>query len=366
MTVPFLDLAAGHAQLGADIDLAIQRVVRSSHFVLGEEVEQFEREFSAYTEAAHCIGLGNGLDALHLALRAMGVGPDDEVIVPAHTFIATWLAVSHCGATPVPVEPSEDSYNMDPQRIEAALTERTKVIMPVHLYGLPADLDTILPLARRHGLRVLEDAAQCHGARYKGRRIGAHGDAVAWSFYPTKNLGAMGDGGAVTCADPALAERIRLLRNYGSREKYVNDIRGFNSRLDPMQAAILRAKLKHLDSWNEQRRLLAQRYAQELADSGFILPAATTDADHVWHLYVIRSPQRSRLANWLASQEIATQIHYPIPPHLQSAYADLGLARGSFGIAERLADELISLPMWPQMEHAMQDRVIAALRKFPQ
>ena len=236
MNVPFLDLTSSHAELAADIDHAIRRVVQSSQFILGEEVETFEHEFAAYTGATHCIGVGNGLDALHLALRAMGVGPGDEVIVPSHTFIATWLAVSHCGATPVPVEPCEDGYNMDPQRIEAVLSARTKVILPVHLYGQPADLKSIVDLARRHGLMVLEDAAQCHGARYQGKRIGAYGDAVAWSFYPTKNLGALGDAGAVTCNDPGLAERLRSLHNYGSREKYVNEMRGYNSRLDPIQA----------------------------------------------------------------------------------------------------------------------------------
>lgn len=364
--IPFCELAAGHAELSASIGLAIQRVVNSSHFILGEEVDSFEHEFAAYTGAAHCIGVGNGLDALHLALLAMRVGPGDEVIVPSHTFIATWLAVSHCGATPVPVEPTETGYTLDPQRIEAALTPRTKVILPVHLYGTPANLDAIIGLARRHGLKVIEDAAQCHGARYKGRRIGAHGDAVAWSFYPTKNLGAMGDAGAITCNDAELAERLRRLRNYGSSEKYVNETRGYNSRLDPLQAAVLRVKLEHLDAWNTRRQTLAQRYEQGLRGLDFILPAAAHEADHVWHLYVIRSSARDRLADWLTRHGIQTQVHYPVPPHLQPAYADMSFRRGDFPIAEKMADEVISLPMWPHLDHKAQDNVISALQAFRQ
>ena len=282
--IPFLDLKAPHVELRAEIDAAIARVVDSGWYVLGPEVEAFEAEYAAWCEARHAVSVANGLDALHLALRALDVGPGDEVIVPSNTYIATWLAVSQCGARPVPVEPLDASYNLDPARIEAALTPRTKLILPVHLYGQPADLDPILQLARKHGLRVLEDGAQAHGARYKGRRLGSHGDAVAWSFYPGKNLGALGDGGAVTTNDAELAERIRVLRNYGSRVKYVNELRGFNSRLDPLQAAVLRVKLAHLDDWNARRKAIATQYLVGLADCGLVLPQVPAFADPVWHL----------------------------------------------------------------------------------
>lgn len=362
--IPFCELASGHAELATDIEQAIRRVVGASQFILGAEVESFENEFAAYTGAAHCIGTGCGLDALHLALRACGVGPGDEVIVPAHTFIATWLAVSHCGATPIPIEPVPGGYTLDPGRMEAAITQRTKAILPVHLYGTPANLDSILTIARRHGLKVIEDAAQCHGARYKGRRIGAHGDAVAWSFYPTKNLGAMGDAGAVTCNDAQLAVRLRRMRNYGSVDKYVHASRGYNSRLDALQAAVLRVKLRHLDAWNQLRQHLAQRYEEGLKDTAYLLPTAERDADHVWHLYVIRTSAQARLADWLAKQGIQTQIHYPVPPHLQAAYAELGFQRGDFPLTETISDEILSLPLWPHLHADAQDSVIAALRTF--
>lgn len=342
----------------------MRSVVSSSHFILGAEVDLFEREFAAFTNAAHCIGVGSGLDALCLALRALGVGPGDEVIVPSHTFIATWLAVSHCGATPVPVEPALSSYTIDPERIETAITSRTKAILPVHLYGTPAELDSILSLAKKHGLKVIEDAAQCHGAHYNGRRIGAHGDAVAWSFYPTKNLGAIGDAGAITCNDPDLAAKLRRMRNYGSDRKYVNESRGYNSRLDTLQAAVLSVKLKHLDEWNARRRDLARRYEEGLQDTTYILPGDDQNLDRVWHLYTIRSPFRDQLANWLETQGIHTQVHYPIPPHLQKAYADLGIRGGDLPIAERIANEVLSLPLWPHLDNERQDRVIAALRAF--
>jgi dTDP-4-amino-4,6-dideoxygalactose transaminase len=364
LDVPFVNLACADSELVGAVDNAIRRVVESARFILGEEVETFEREFAVYTGATHCIGVGSGLDALHLALRAMGIGPGDEVIVPSHTFIATWLAVSHCGAIPVPVEPSLPGFLIDPLRIEAALTERTKAILAVHLYGMPADMDAIIALAKRHGLKVLEDAAQCHGAYYGDRRIGAHGDAVAWSFYPTKNLGAMGDGGAVTCNDPELAERLRRLRNYGSCRKYVHEERGFNSRLDPIQAAVLGVKLRYLDGWNASRKRLADRYRQGLADTALVLPEVPAGNDHVWHLYVIRTTQRATLTEWLANRGVQTQTHYPIPPHLQAAYLDLGHQRGAFPVAESLADEVLSLPMWPHLDDAAQDHVIAAIRAF--
>ncbi|TMW71328.1 DegT/DnrJ/EryC1/StrS family aminotransferase [Thauera sp. UPWRP] len=348
--IPFLDLKSPYLELRAEIDDAVSRVLSSGWYIGGPEVDAFEAEFAEYCEADYAIGVANGLDALHLAMLAMGVGPGDEVIVPSNTYIATWLAVSQCGAIPVPVEPVEATYNIDPARIEAAITPRTKVILPVHLYGQPADLDAILAIARKHGLRVLEDAAQAHGARYKGRRIGAHGDAVAWSFYPGKNLGALGDGGAVTTNDPELADRIRVLRNYGSRVKYVNEVKGFNSRLDPMQAAVLRVKLQRLDEWNGRRAEIAARYLEGLAGSGLVLPHVPEWAEPAWHLFVVRHAQRDALAARLNEAGVGTLIHYPIPPHRQAAYAEAGFGADAFPLATRMADEVLSLPIGPQMD----------------
>ena len=359
--IPFLDLKAPHVELRAEIDTAIARVLDSGWYILGPEVEAFESEFADFCQAGHAIGVANGLDALHLALRAMDVGPGDEVIVPSNTYIATWLAVSQCGATPVPVEPDPATHNINPALIEAAITARTKVILPVHLYGQPADLDPILAIARRHGLRVLEDAAQAHGARYKGQRIGAHGDAVAWSFYPGKNLGALGDGGAVTTNDPALAERLRVLRNYGSRVKYVNEVQGWNSRLDPLQAAVLRVKLQHMDEWNARRSAIAQQYLDGLRDTGLVLPQVPEWAQPAWHLFVIGHPQRDALQQRLTAAGIGSLIHYPIPPHRQDAYRELGFAADAFPIANRLAGEVLSLPMGPQLAAESAARVIAAI-----
>lgn len=360
--IPFLDLKAPHVELREEINEAIERVVSSGWYIMGPELDAFEAEYAAYCEAAHCVGLANGLDALHLALLAMDVGPGDEVIVPSNTYIATWLAVSQCGATPVPVEPVEATYNLDPTLIEAAITARTKVILPVHLYGLPADMDSILAIARKHGLRVLEDGAQAHGARYKGRRIGAHGDVVAWSFYPGKNLGALGDGGAITTNDPEVADRIRVLRNYGSRVKYVNEVQGYNSRLDPIHAAVLRVKLKHLDGWNARRSAFARRYLDGLADSGLILPQVPKWAEPAWHLFVVRHPQRDALQQRLANVGVGSLIHYPIPPHMQDAYAAVNFADEAFPLATRMADEVLSLPIGPHQTTEQAEAVIAAVR----
>jgi dTDP-4-amino-4,6-dideoxygalactose transaminase len=362
MSVPFLDLGAAYREVQAEIESAILASLRSGWYIGGQDVEAFEQEFAAFTGAHHCVGVANGLDALRLALLAMGIGVGDEVIVPSNTFIATWLAVSQSGATPVPVEPVECTYNLDPARIEAAITSRTKAILPVHLYGQPADLDPILALARKHGLRVLEDAAQAHGARYKGKRIGGHGDVVAWSFYPGKNLGALGDAGAITTNDPELADRIRLLRNYGSSVKYVNEVKGWNSRLDPVQAVALRVKLRHLDEWNARRTAIAARYAAELAGNGLVLPKVPEWAEPVWHLYVVQHAERDGLQRVLKETGIGTQIHYPIPPHLQIAYRDAGYARGRFPIAESMANSLLSLPIGPQLDDASVTAVISALK----
>jgi dTDP-4-amino-4,6-dideoxygalactose transaminase len=308
------------------------------------------------------VGVANGLDALHLALVAMGIGAGDEVIVPTNTFVATWLAVSQSEAIPVPVEPVEFTYNLDPGKVEAAITPRTKAILPVHLYGQPVDLDPILALARKHGLRVLEDAAQAHGARYKGKRIGGHGDVVAWRFYPGKNLGALGDAGAITTNDPELADRVRVLRNYGSRVKYVNEVKGWNSRLDPVQAVVLRVKLRYLDEWNARRTAIAARYTAELAGTGLVLPTVPEWADPIWHQYVVQYAERDILQKDLKEAGIGTQIHYPIPPHLQMAYRDAGYSRGRFPIAESMANRLLSLPMGPQLDVASVTAVIEALK----
>ena len=347
MPIPFLNLHAAYVELKEEIDEAVARTLSSGCYILGEEVEAFENEFAAYSEADHCVGVGNGLDALRISLLAMGVGPGDEVIVPSNTFVATWLAVSQCGAIPVPVEPNPETHNIDTTRIEVAITDHTRAIVPVHLYGQPADLDPVLAVARRHGLRVIEDAAQAHGARYKGRRIGAHSDAVAWSFYPGKNLGAMGDGGAVTTNNPEIADKARLLRNYGSKVKYFNEVKGFNSRLDPIQAAILRVKLRRLDDWNRRRRSIARQYAEELARTKLVLPFVPDWAEPVWHLYVVRTKKREMCQASLDRAGIGTLIHYPIAPHMQAAYEDLGHSPGSFPIARQLADEVLSLPIGP-------------------
>jgi dTDP-4-amino-4,6-dideoxygalactose transaminase len=361
MSVTFLDLRAAYLELKDEIDSAVSRVLDSGWYVLGPEVETFESEFSGYCGVDHAVGVADGLDALHIALRAMGVKPGDEVIVPSHTYIATWLAVSQCGATPVPVEPDIRTYNIDPELIEQAITPRTKVILPVHLYGQPADMDSILAIARKHGLLVLEDAAQAHGARYKGRRIGGHGDAVAWSFYPGKNLGAMGDGGAITTNNAELAARMRVLRNYGSSTKYVNEVQGYNSRLDPIQAAVLSVKLKHLDSWNARRSAIAEQYLQRLGAGGVTVPHVPEWAEPVWHLFVVRHPQRTSFQAGLSAAGVNTLIHYPIPPFRQAAYAEAGWSAPAYPLASRLADEVLSLPIGPHMSAADVDSVVTSI-----
>lgn len=362
MNVPFLDLKAAYLECQTEIDAAVQRVLSSGYYIMGPEVDSFETEFADYCGASQCVGVANGLDALHLALRAMDVGPGDEVIVPSNTYIATWLAVSQCGAMPVPVEPDARTFNIDPARIEAAITPRTKVILPVHLYGQPADMDPILAIARKHDLRVLEDGAQAHGARYKDQRLGAHGDVVAWSFYPGKNLGAMGDGGAITTNDPEIADRIRVLRNYGSRVKYVNEMQGYNSRLDPLQAAILRVKLAHLDEWNARRSAIAVHYQQKLTNCGLVLPHVPEWATPAWHLFVVQSLECEEQQKRLTAAGVTTLIHYPIPPHLQQAYAGFGWKDGDFPIAEKMARQVLSLPIGPQLTSEEVAAVVHALK----
>ena len=365
MKVPFLDLKAPHEELRAELEAASRRVVESGWFIMGPECEAFEAEFAAYCGARHCVGVGNGLEALHLILRAMGIGEGDEVIVPSNTYIATWLAVSYAGATPVPVEPDPLTHNLDPARVEEAVTPRTRAVMPVHLYGQTADMDAINEVAARRGLRVVEDAAQAHGALYKGRRAGALADAAGFSFYPGKNLGALGDAGAVVTDDADLAERVRLLRNYGSRVKYEHEERGYNSRLDELQAALLRAKLPVLDEWNARRRRVAAAYLQQLEGvAGLVLPHVPEWAEPAWHLFVVRSRERARLQAHLSGAGVGTLIHYPKPPHMQPAYREAGHRAGDFPLAERLAGEVLSLPMGPHVPAEAVDYVVSQLSSF--
>ncbi len=360
--IPFLDVPAAYAELQDELDAAARGVMASGQFILGPEVTAFEQEFAAYCGTRHAIGVGSGLDALRLILLAYGIGPGDEVIVPSNTFIATWLAVSQAGATPVAVEPDPGTHNITAAAAEAAITPSTKAIMPVHLYGQPADMDAFVALGRDRGIPVVEDAAQAQGARYRGRRAGALADAAGFSFYPGKNLGALGDAGAVTTDDDALAERVGLLRNYGSTVKYHHDELGFNSRLDSLQAALLRVKLRHLDEWNERRRAVAARYAEQLAGvDGLTLPLVPEWAEPVWHLFVVRHPRRDELQARLAEAGVDTLIHYPIPPHLSGAYA-AGFEGVRLPVAERLAEEILSLPIGPHLPLEDADRVAGAVR----
>jgi len=365
MTVPFLDLKAAYQALDTELDAAVLRASRSGWYIGGPEVERFEQDFARYTQADYCVGVGTGLDALILSLRALDVGPGDEVIVPAHTFIATWLAVSAVGATPVAVDSHIGNYHINVSAIEEKLTPHTKVIMPVHLYGIPADIDAICTLAKKHGLFVVEDAAQAHGAKVRGKPIGSHGDVVAWSFYPGKNLGAIGDGGAITTNNKIIADRIRKLGNYGSEVKYYNEARGVNSRLDPIQAAVLTVKLKYLNAWNQHRQAIAIHYTQALSALQIYLPQSPDWAESVWHLYVISTDKpRKSLQDYLANQGIQTLIHYPVPPHLQKAYEDFNWGKGHFPMAEKYAEEVLSLPIGPQLSMADAEAVTAALQNF--
>jgi len=362
MLIDFLNLGRANARYEPAIREAIDRVLRSGYYILGEETAAFEREFAQYCGARHCIGVANGLDALHLILRGYGIGAGDEVIVPANTFIATWLAVSLVGARIVPVEPDDTSWNIDPKRIEEAITPRTRAIMPVHLYGAPADMDAIRDIAQVHRLRVIEDAAQAHGARYHGRRAGSLGDAAGFSFYPGKNLGALGDGGAITTDDDELAEGLRKLRNYGSSVKYRHEVEGVNSRLDEMQSAVLRVKLQHLDEDNARRAAVAARYREALAGTPVELIGVPGNVESVWHLFVVRTPKRNALRDYLASHGIGTQIHYPVPCHRQEAFA--GQAWPALPVTERLQSEILSLPMAPYLGADEVDYVAEQVRAF--
>ena len=342
--IQFLDMKAPYLELKDELDEAYFRFMNSGWYVLGPETEAFEKAFAEYCGTKFCVGVSNGLDALCLGLEAGGVKKGDDVIVPANTYIATWLAISQVGATPVPVEPAPGTFNIDPARIEEAITPRTTAIAAVHLFGVPADMAPIMEIAKKHNLFVLEDNAQSQGAIYRGKRTGALGHAGALSFYPGKNIGAFGEAGAVTTDDPGIADKVRMLRNYGSKVKYHNEVKGYNRRIDSMQAAFLAVKLKYLDEWNERRRKIAARYLEKLSGIPELeLPHAALEAS-VWHQFIVRCDQRDELQKFLADHEIQTMIHYPIPPHLSKAYADMNFKRGDFPLSERMADTVLSLP----------------------
>jgi dTDP-4-amino-4,6-dideoxygalactose transaminase len=364
--VPFLDVRAGHVELRAELQAAYARVMDSGHYVLGDELERFERDFASFCGCAHGIGVGNGLDALAISLRARGIGPGDEVIVPAHTFIATWLAVVGCGAQVVPVDVDPVRMLIDPDAVAAACTRRTAAIIAVHLYGYPVAPGPLERLARLHGIALIGDAAQAHGASLEGRPVGASCDAATFSFYPAKNLGAIGDGGAVTTDDDELARRVRRLRNYGSETKYAFAEQGVNSRLDPLQAAFLGVKLRALPAWNARRALIAERYLEELADLGEVtLPARPpAGSEHAWHVFCLRHPERDALRRHLTEQGIETRVHYPAPPYLSQAFASLALGPGRFPVAEAVCATAVSLPLGPHLERAAVTRVIDAVRSF--
>jgi dTDP-4-amino-4,6-dideoxygalactose transaminase len=364
MKVPFVNLQAQHQPLQAEINAAMSRVFANTSFVLGEEVHKFEEEFAQYCGTSYAVGVDSGLSALKLALEAFGVGAGDEVIVPANTFIATAAAVSFVGARPVFVDVKPDTYNIDPDKIEAAITFRTKAIIPVHLYGIPADMDEIMALANKYNLVVIEDACQAHGAYYRGKRIGSLGHAAAFSFYPTKNLGAAGDGGALVTHDEKIAARIGAMRNCGQKEKYVHVDTPYNHRLDTLQAAVLRIKLRHLDEWNALRRQKATLYNRFLNGSGVVTPVAPNYTIPVWHLYVVRVANRAGLQAHLKDQDVGTALHYPLPLHLQPYYQSLGYQRGDFPVTEAYADQIVSLPMFPEISEEQLEYVAEAVKAF--
>lgn len=364
--IPLVDLRTQYDSIRDEVEEAMRRVLESSAFILGPDVAAFEEEFAAYCGAPHCVGVSSGTAALELALRALGVGPGHEVITTTHTFIATAEAISAVGARPVFVDIDSRTYNIDPDACAAAVTPATRALLPVHLYGQPADMVRLQRVAADHGLALVEDAAQAHGAAWQGQPVGARGDAACYSFYPGKNLGAYGDAGAVTCADPALDEQVRLLRNHGRRSKYLHEQIGFGERLDTLQAAVLRVKLRRLAEWTAARRRLAARYSALLAGSGLALPAVTAGAEPVWHLYVVRTPRRDALLSHLKAQGIGAGVHYPVPLHLQPAYAGLGYRRGALPISEEVAATCLSLPLYPEMSDSQQDRVVGAVLEFMQ
>jgi dTDP-4-amino-4,6-dideoxygalactose transaminase len=361
--VPYLDLKAQYHRIKPEIDAAVTRVLESSQFVLGAEVAEFEREFAQYSGASECVALNSGTSALHLALLAVGVGPGDEVITVPFTFVASVAAVLYAGARPILIDIDRRSFTIDPSAIQAAITPRTKAILPVHLYGQPADLDPIIEIARRHGLAVIEDAAQAHGAKYKGRPVGSIGDISCFSFYPTKNLGAYGEGGAITTNNSEYAKKIRMLRDWGQDGKYHHVLRGYNYRMEGLQGAILRVKLRHLEKWTEARRAIAAQYDRLLADSGVELPAEMAEARHVYHVYTLRTEDRDGLQASLRADGIQTAVHYGLPAHLQPAYADLGYGVGSLPESEAAARQVLSLPIYPELSETAIAKVVSAVKR---
>lgn len=364
MRVPFLEVGSTYLELKEELDEAYRKVMESGRYILGEECSKFEKEFSDYCGVGNCVGVGNGLDALSLILRGYEIGEGDEVIVPSNTYIATWLSVTETGARPVPVEPDDRTYNIDSRRIRKAVTEKTKAIIAVHLYGQPCDMDRLTSAVQDVDVKIIEDSAQAHGASYKGRRTGSLGDAAAFSFYPTKNLGTYGDGGAVLTDDDDLAERVRCLRNYGSKEKYHNVFKGINSRLDELHASFLRVRLRSLDAWNLRRSEIAERYMDEIADeSSVVLPFAIEEVESAWHQFVIRHDKRDHLKDYLQSAGVGTMIHYPIPPHESDAYRDDGWSAFDLSIAEELSKTVLSLPIGPHLKTGEQDCVISEVKR---
>jgi dTDP-4-amino-4,6-dideoxygalactose transaminase len=359
--IPIVDLKAQYASIKDEISVAIQGVLDSCQFTLGSEVVALEKEFASYCNAKDAIGVNSGTSALHLALLAAGVGPGDEVITVPFTFVATAAAIHYTGATPVYVDIDPGTFNMDPEKLEAAITPRTRAVIPVHLYGQPADMDPIVEIARKHGLIVIEDAAQAHGAEYNGRRIGSLGAMACFSFYPGKNLGAYGEAGMVTTDDPAYAKKIRMLRDWGSEQKYHHTLKGYNFRMEGIQGAVLRVKMRHIEAWTEARRAAARRYDEAFAGSGIETPRPFAKGRHVYHVYAIRSPARAKWQHELTAKGVQTGIHYPFPVHLQPAYADARWRRGDFPHAEKAAEQVLSLPMYPELQRAQQDDVVAAV-----
>ena len=364
MNVPFVDLKAQYAAIKEEVDAAMQDVVSNTAFIGGERLSNFEKNFAAYTEAKHGVGASSGTSAIHLALAAMGIGEGDEVITAANTFIATTEAISHAGATPVLVDVDDDTQTIDPNKIEDAITDKTRVIMPVHLYGQPADMDAVRDIASRRGLRVVSDASQSHGAKYKGSRAGTLGEVTTYSFYPGKNLGAYGDAGAIVTDDADIAARAKMLADHGSYEKYKHDVEGYNYRLDTLQAAVLNVKLGHIDAWTEGRRAHAKRYDAAFANSAVRPVFEAPDRYHVYHLYVVRTPERDRLRDELGKRGVASGIHYPIPLHLQPAYKHLPYKQGDFPITEQTAEQQLSLPMFAELTDDMVDYVVASVNEI--
>jgi len=364
LQIPFVDLGAQYADIRHEVSQAMEKVLAKSDFILGHDVELFEEEFAAYCEAKYAVGVDSGTSALELILRAYEIGPGDEVITVANTFIATVLAIAMVGATPVLVDINRDTYNIDISRVEAAITERTKAILPVHLYGQPAEIDPLLAIARKHNLLVIEDACQAHGARYGTQRVGSLGNAAAFSFYPAKNLGAYGDAGMIVTNDTKVTHAARMLRNYGQSTKYHHEMAGYNRRLDTLHAAVLRVKLHYLDSWNAARRQHAATYNELMVNAGLVLPREASACESVWHLFVVRSQQRDELQAYLGRHGIATGVHYPVPVHLQPAFANLGYKPGAFPITEQYAKQILSLPMYPELSIGMIEHITNANRSF--